>query len=129
VQWDKEKWLMSLTAKNILNSSVSYNNGYNDLKFPSEFVASARYDITQKMGLFGQLKTDHMLKAVGMRYTPFPYIDLFIGWNQTRIVETEDQVSLGLSLNLNTILVHFSYQDTDIVGNTQLYGISVDFQI
>ncbi len=129
VQWDKEKWLMSLTAKNILASKVSYNNGYDDLKFPSELVASARYNVTQKIGLYGQLKSDHMLKAAGLRYTPFPYIDLLLGWNQIRVVETDDKVSLGLTLNLNTIAVHFSYQDTDVVENGQLYGISIDFQI
>jgi hypothetical protein len=130
IQYDSAPFLISVSAKNIMAQSVmTYTNTSAYLKFPMDTVVSTRYEYSDSLWLYGQLKTAQSLKAFGLRYTPIPQISGQVGWREIEANGIHSQLSAGLALTLAMMQLNFSYQTSEVLGNSSLYGVSIDVML
>ena len=121
---------VSATAKNMLGfSQMSYSNGYRTLNFPSEFVTSAQFDLTDYFKIYGQLRGEKLRRSVGVYVSPIPTLAFLGGIREVGSTGVQTQYSAGVMLNLGMMALNFSYQNSQVVDYDGLYGISVDFHL
>jgi len=121
---------LSVFSRNIVPGlNVSYDDGSTE-ELQLELTGSARYTFEDFI-YFAQLrfKGGHYLTSWALRYQPsfFSFIALNTGYYSDLVVEQiHSGYSLGLSLLLGSVEVHYAYEKSDYVGANNKSYVSLD---